>query len=108
MIAAPYSAGELVVLVGAITSGACAVIGAVFAGMAAIRVKRVDAVASKIHEEVRTINGMALGQLADAAETRRIDHIDPPDRTRGEADHMATVESAATRPFDIRDKPLGE
>jgi hypothetical protein len=45
----------------------------------------------QVHQEVKTGNALKLGQLADATETRRIEDIEPSDRTEGERDHMRTV-----------------
>ena len=107
MIAAPYTAGELVVLIGAIMAGVGGWIAAIFAGLAAMRPGRAETTVAAVHEEVKTINGLALGQLADAAETRRIERIEPAARTSAEDHHVAVVPPVATRPVDIRDQPLG-
>ena len=63
----------------------------------------------KIHNEVKTINGLQLGQLADAAETRRITTDVPVvERTTAENQHVAaTGPPDAAQPLDTRNRPIG-
>jgi len=42
----------------------------------------------QIHAELRTMNDLTVGQMADAAETRRIESIPVEDRTSGEQEHL--------------------
>ena len=60
----------IVLVVTSITTGAVAIIGAIFAGLAMLR-------AGKINAKVDTV------------ETRRIEHIDPAYRTAQEDRHLA-------------------
>lgn len=45
----------------------------------------------RIHQEVKTMNELTIGQLGEANETRRIEQIPPGDRTAREDRHMHTV-----------------
>ena len=51
-----------------------------------------------VDAKVSTKNAMSLGDLADATETRRIQDIDPVDRTRGETEHMHDVAPDSPQP----------
>lgn len=44
-----------------------------------------------IHEELRTLNGQTIGQMADADEGRRIEAIPEVDRTESEAKHLGDI-----------------
>lgn len=44
-----------------------------------------------VQREVRTSNGLKLGELAEDGETRRVEKIKPKDRTAAEADHLDVV-----------------
>lgn len=65
----------------------------VFAYVAVINRKvNASALATEaVHAEVKTMNAQTIGELIDAAETRRIDEIEPDDRTRAEAQHLGAV-----------------
>lgn len=41
-----------------------------------------------VKTEVKTMNGLTLAQMADANETRRIEHIRPSKRTHSDEQHM--------------------
>jgi len=80
---------ELTIVIGVITSSIVTIIGAVFAGLASVRAGRIDTKVDKVHSEVRTFNELTLGQLGERIETRRINEIDPIDRTGQEDRHLA-------------------
>lgn len=89
--AVDMSVGDLGVLIAALTVSVTTIIGAVFAGLAAIRSGRAVAGVAQVQTEVKTLNGLALGQLADAAETRRIEAKPAADVTAAEAEHVALI-----------------
>lgn len=55
------------------------------------RIKTLDTKVEEVHSEVKTANSLSIAQLADADETRRIDHIPKKSRTRGEKEHIKIV-----------------
>ena len=58
---------------------------------------RVGDVASKVndvHDEVKTVNGLTLGDLADRAEGRRSEAVDAADRTRSEKHYVENLGDA--------------
>lgn len=71
------------ILVAACGTALASVIGALAALLAAHR-------AGHIEREVRTMNELSLGQLGNAQETRRVEAIDPGDRTAQETRHLDT------------------
>lgn len=79
-----YTNGDIVTLIASLTAAIVAIINA-------LKTSKVGAVAQAIHTEVKTINGLAIGQLADATETRRIEAISPEDRTLAEQHHVDVV-----------------
>ena len=81
------AAESLVVVIGVITTGLVSIIGAVFAGLATLR-------SGQVHREVRTMNELTLGQLGEAAETRRINDKPEDERTTREKRH---TDAAAER-----------
>ena len=83
------NASEVGLLIGAITSGLVAVLGAFFAGMAMLRSGHVETKIDAVHHEVKTFNELTLGQLGERTETRRINEIEPIDRTNQEDRHLA-------------------
>lgn len=89
---------SVLAIVGGITVSLSTLIAAVFAGMAALRVARVETKVDHVHSEVQTINGRSLAQLADAGETRRIEGIPVADRTDQEQHHVDVVPDPAN-PF---------
>ena len=91
MLASPYTAGELGVLIGQVAAGLGVLIAAIGSVMAARRAGVAATTVTAVHQEVKTINGLALGQLADAAETRRIEKKVPDERTTAETAHIAAV-----------------
>ncbi len=44
-----------------------------------------------VHKEVKTSNALKLGELADDAETRRVEQITPEHRTDAEQVHIETI-----------------
>lgn len=52
----------------------------------------------KTHKEVKTMNGLSMAQMADAAETRRVDAIKPTDRTVAEQQHIDAEPRTEERP----------
>ena len=70
------------ILIAASAGGMVSIIGAIFAGIAMLRT-------GQVKKEVHTFNELSLGQLSGRIETRRIDEIDPVDRTDQEKRHMA-------------------
>lgn len=44
-----------------------------------------------VHNDVKTANALSMGQLADAAETRRVDDIPAANRTAAEQGHLDAV-----------------
>lgn len=105
-----YTSAELITIMGVFFGGLAGIIAAVFAGFAAIRavktqavlaetkaaVVETKAVALQVHTEVKTMNGLRMGELADAAETRRVDAIPPGERTDAEAAHVLAVPDRST------------
>ena len=83
------SASEIGLLIGAISSGLVTILGAFFAGMAMLRSGRVSTEVGQVHHEVKTFNELSLGQLGERIETRRINEIEPKDRTSQEDRHLA-------------------
>lgn len=78
--------------VAAIISSSAVLVAAAGAAFAQITTaKRVEHKMDMVHEEVRTANGLRLGQLADKAETRAVDLIASADRTPAEAEHIEAV-----------------
>jgi len=77
------------ILIAASAGGIVSIIGAIFAGIAMLRTGRVDTKVDNVNEQVKTFNELSLGQLGGRNETRRIDEIDPVDRTDQEKRHMA-------------------
>jgi len=77
------------ILIGFTTTGIVAIIGAVFAGIAMLRTGHVEVKVDKVQNAVETFNELTVGQLTGRIETRRIDDIDPTDRTDQENRHMA-------------------
>jgi len=73
---------SIVIVVSSITGGIVSIIGAIFAGLAMLR-------AGHVQKEVRTFNELSIGQLGGKGETRRIEAIDPVDRSDQENRHMA-------------------
>jgi len=67
--------------------------GVLLAYTAKIRgaVKRTETATTIIADDVATKNAQTIGALADAAESRRVDHIDAADRTDEESDHLAAL-----------------
>lgn len=47
---------------------------------------------TEIHNELRTLNGLTVGQMADADERRRIEAVVPDDRTDAEDEHMEATD----------------
>lgn len=56
--------------------------GTFISGVALWQVRRID-------REVKTFNDLTLGRASDATETRRIEDIEPADRTAKEWEHLA-------------------
>lgn len=88
---AAYTSAELVTILGVFFAGMLSIVTAVFAGIAAMRAGRTITVAGQIHDEVKTMNGLRLGELADNSETRRVVDIPPGDRTTAEREHIIAV-----------------
>lgn len=91
MTSTAYTAGDWVLIIsslGAVITGA---IAAIYAGRAHNASISNGVNIEKVHGEVRTLNGLTMGRLADNAETRRIDTIPVADRTDEEKLHVAVV-----------------
>jgi hypothetical protein len=80
---------DLAFAITAIGGAIAAVVGAVFAGIATLRTGRV-------HREVRTMNELTLGQLGEAAETRRISDKPDNQRTTRERRHIDSSQERST------------
>lgn len=72
------------IIIGSASAGIGSIVAAVFAGIASFRAKIV-------HEAVKTANGQTVGQLVDAAESRRIAEIPHSERTPNEIAHNETI-----------------
>lgn len=81
MVAEPTDYTGLGILIAAIGSSIASVIAAAAGLVAARRTRRVE-------HEVRTMNELSLGQLGEAQETRRVEAIEPQDRTARETRHL--------------------
>jgi hypothetical protein len=94
----PRDYAGIALLVSAVGIAIASVVGAVAALLAAHR-------AGRVVQEVRTLNELSLGQLGAATETRRIDEIDPSDRTAQETRHMDAGEARGVdqEPADVPD-----
>lgn len=84
VVAATYTSAELITIIGVLFTSLTALVGTIFAGIAAMR-------AAQVRNEVKTANGLTMAALADAGETRRIAEIAPADRTDGEDEHIAVI-----------------
>ena len=69
-----------------------ALIGALSSAIAAAASLANGRRGKQIHQEVRTMNELTLGQLGEAVETRRIEEIRPADRTAQEDRHLQQKE----------------
>lgn len=76
---------DLALLVTAIGTAIAAIVAACASLVAALRIQNV-------HHEVKTMNELTLGQLGERRETRRIENVEPDDRTAQERRHMAMAE----------------
>jgi hypothetical protein len=78
-----------VVIISSITTGIVAIVTAIFAGLGLLKSKQV-------HNEVKTMNELTLGQLGEAQETRRI--LDKPadERTTRESRHTDASQERST------------
>jgi hypothetical protein len=86
-----YTAAELVTIISVIMGGLVTIIGAVFAGWAAIKATAAHTAIREVAGDVKTMNALSMGQLADAAETRRIMRVPASERTAAELEHLAAV-----------------
>lgn len=78
-------------------------------GIAALAVAYAEILRRKVASvaaAVETRNKLSLGELADAAETRRIEEKPAEEVTVAEAAHVDAVPPSIS-PLDIRDKPIG-
>lgn len=76
---------EWALIITAIGTAMASVIAATASLMAVVKGR-------EIHNEVKTMNELTLGQLGERRETRRIDAVDPDDRTAQERRHLAMAE----------------
>lgn len=92
-----FAVTTLVDLGGFVTSLATA-IALVITALATLKNgKKTDAVhmiAADVQQQVTTINGRTLANLADDNETRRIDAIPKAEQTQGEKEHVEVAPSA--------------
>jgi len=100
-----YTPTDIITILGVLFGGLAGIIAAVFAGLAALRSAQTKsavhenvvalqantAVTEKVHQAVKTMNDMSLGQLADATETRRIVEVHETQRTDAEREHLHDV-----------------
>ena len=112
-----YTASELVTIIVAVFGGLVTLVGALFAGWAALKagqakkevvetravvtetkeqVVAVHAIVEGVATSVATMNDLTMGQLADQNETRRIGEIPKDKRTDAEKDHLAVVPEKPT------------
>jgi hypothetical protein len=91
-----YTAAELVTIISVILGGLVTIITAVFAGWAAVKTTKTHTAIREVANDVKTMNALSMGQLADAAETRRIMSVPLAERTTGELEHLAAVPPTPT------------
>jgi len=94
---------SLVVVIPVLGTCLVSVITAIFAGLAKLKgnenaraIADNTAKTTQIHEEVRTMNELSIGQLGEAAETRRISEIPKEDQTSREKRHVDAAEERST------------
>jgi hypothetical protein len=91
-----YTAAELVTIISVILGGVVTIVTAVFAGWAAIKTTKTHTAIREVASDVKTMNALSMGQLADAAETRRIMRVPAEQRTTGELEHLVAVPPTPT------------
>lgn len=89
------------VMILSICTGIAAVIAALAAAVAAhraasiaLRAASIEAGVAKVNKAVDTMNELTMGQLSGRQETRRIEDIDPSERTEQEDRHITGREDS--------------